>query len=154
MANLWIMVGIPGSGKSYEANKRAKENGGVVISRDNIRLSMLKEGEAYFSHEPAVFKEYVRQIDKAILLNDNVYADATQLNWASRRKLINAVHKTPDTEIKYLFMNTTFGECIARNAKREGLALIPEEVLDKMFCTLEHPEDDPYIYAGGEEVLN
>ena len=140
MANLWIMVGIPGSGKSYEANKRAKENGGVVISRDNIRLSMLKEGEAYFSHEPAVFREYVRQIDKAILLNNNVYADATQLNWASRRKLINAVHKTSDTEIKYLFMNTTFGECIARNEKRKGLALIPE--------------DDPYIYAGGEEVLD
>lgn len=152
MSNLWIMVGIPGSGKSYEANKRAKENGGVVISRDKIRFSMLKEGDAYFAHEPAVFKEYVRQINSAMLLNENVYADATQLNWASRRKLINAIDKPADTAINYLFMNTTFGECVKRNEKREGLAVVPEDALGHMFNTLEHPDDDPYKYDGGEEV--
>ena len=50
MSRLIMMCGIPGSGKStwIQNCKGFIGNDVVVVSRDAIRFSMLKEGEDYF----------------------------------------------------------------------------------------------------------
>ena len=53
---VWILCGIPGSGKSTWIRKQIAENGGVHCSRDEIRFSLLKDGEDYFAHENEVVK--------------------------------------------------------------------------------------------------
>ena len=48
--NLWIMVGIPGSGKSYFAkNILMTDDSWQYISRDEVRFSIIKDDEEYFS---------------------------------------------------------------------------------------------------------
>ena len=57
MANLFIMMGAPGAGKSTFI-KNLKGESGIPISRDQIRFSMVKEDEPYFSKEKEVYKEF------------------------------------------------------------------------------------------------
>ena len=44
---VYLTVGIPASGKSTFIRNRINQYGGVCISRDEVRFSMLKDGEEY-----------------------------------------------------------------------------------------------------------
>ena len=49
---LWLMCGAPGSGKSWFAKNILKtDDTWQYISRDEIRFSLIKEGEDYFGKE-------------------------------------------------------------------------------------------------------
>ena len=88
---LWILCGAPASGKSYYVkNHLMNGNGWMYISRDEVRFSIIKDEENYFSHEDEVYKEFIYRIYKALTGEGifNVIADATHLNWTSRNKLI------------------------------------------------------------------
>ena len=63
--NLWIMVGIPGSGKSYFAkNILMTDDSWQYISRDEVRFSMVKENEPYFSKEYNVFEILIKERER------------------------------------------------------------------------------------------
>ena len=82
MHNLYLMIGIPGSGKSTWLKTHATD--GKVISRDVIRYSLLQEGDEYFSKENEVYRIFVDEIRKSIDENENTYVDATNLNKFAR----------------------------------------------------------------------
>ena len=48
---LFIMIGAPGSGKSTWVKKQLRNDIDAYVSRDEIRFSMLQEGDAYFKYE-------------------------------------------------------------------------------------------------------
>ena len=88
---LWVMCGVPGSGKSWVAKHILMRGlGWRYVSRDDVRFEIVKDDEEYFSHETKVYNEFIRRIKAA--LNEegvfNVIVDATHINWASRRKLL------------------------------------------------------------------
>ena len=59
MRNLFVMVGVPGSGKSTFLKENFEGKGNVkIVSRDAIRFSFVKPDEPYFSKEspPAVYR--------------------------------------------------------------------------------------------------
>ena len=58
---LYISCGVPGSGKSTFLKNHTKPNE-AIISRDEIRFNLLKDGEDYFSHENEVFDKFVDNI--------------------------------------------------------------------------------------------
>ena len=82
MSNLFIMMVAAGAGKSTFIKNSMTEC--IVVSRDKIRFSMVKEDESYFSKEKEVYKEFVRLINEHLSKNCDVVADATHLNAASR----------------------------------------------------------------------
>jgi predicted kinase len=134
------MVGCPGSGKSTYANDLAeRETNIVVVSRDEIRFSIISEEDEYFSKEKAVFKEFTRQIDEHLTKGEDVIADATHLNKKSRYKLIKNLSVRPD-EINVIYVKTSLNECQIRNARRKGTrSFVPEDVIEKMFYSIEAP---------------
>lgn len=147
MANLILMMGIPGSGKSTIAKKKLKETD-LYISRDEIRFSILKPEDNYFSKENEVFEEFVKQIQAGIDNKEikNVFADATHLNHGSRMKLLNKLNRFGiDTYI--LFINTPLEIALERNSKREGRALVPDNVIKNMHQSIEAPKKDENIKA-------
>lgn len=142
---LKVLVGIPGSGKSYWANKETKhlEEDGyttAIISRDAVRFSMVKEEEDYFSREKEVFAEFIRQINEAMELGiDYVFVDATHISPASRRKLLTRLRHDKNTRLSFQVFETPVEVCIARNAKREGRARVPDSAIHNMLEGFEKP---------------
>ena len=142
MSTLFIMVGIPGSGKSFVAKAFSKTVTSVVVSRDSIRYSLLKEGEKYFSKEKQVFAAYIKEIQKHIDNGEIVFADATHLNEASRRKLISNLKLAKEDYVVPIVIETPLEICLERNARRTGRERVPESVIEDMFESLTNPAKD------------
>ena len=151
MNNLYILCGIPGCGKSTWVKNRMAENTSTdpkweCVSRDEVRFSIIKEEDDYFSKEKQVFNEFVKRICEK--LDDawvaNVIADATHLNEVSRNKLINAIrrsrHKDKPLHITMVYFDIPLEVCKFRNNKRIGRMRVPDDVMDKMYRSLEFPQ--------------
>lgn len=124
---LYIMAGLPGSGKSTWANS---QNDGIVISRDSIRSKLTDFAQGYYSNEKAVYREFTRQIQEELGKGNNVYADQTSLNDGSRRKLLNALNLEKSPILVY--MDIPFEICLERNAKRAGISRVPDKDMASM----------------------
>lgn len=132
MGILIIMAGAPGSGKStyLKSNQRPDTK---IISRDSIRFSMLQDNNKYFDKETLVFNTFVIEINQALKEYEFVYADATHITPASRRKLMNRINRHDCLEFWAIAMNTPLERCQINNAKRTGRARVPAHVIDKMY---------------------
>ena len=146
---LFMMVGIPGSGKttyaknlkSYFEFERKNENYHIdYVSRDEIRFSLLKDGEPYFSRENEVYRIFTHMIKKGLKEGHDVIADATHITWGSRHKLIRSIHGIDNVKIVAIVMNPPYAVCEARNMKREGRAQVPISQLRRMFEQFEYPQ--------------
>ena len=151
---VYIMSGCPGSGKSTWCRNRVTESGGVHCSRDEIRFSLLKEGEDYFSHEDEVINIWMEKVRQAILSPDagDVYIDATHLTEKTRAKVIESLPATNYT-ITIVFFKTSLETCLERNEKRDWPARVPRSVLRRMFLshdTTTHLADE-IIYVEEDE---
>lgn len=141
MPILYILCGPSGSGKSTWAHTEMQDT--MYVSRDEIRFSMVKDDEDYFSHEKEVFGAFVKAIADRILTGCDTIADATHLNEFSRRKLTQALDMyTTEYEIVYVVFNVDADTCIARNTNREGRAKVPDEVIRSMCRNFKYPSMD------------
>lgn len=151
---LWLMVGVPGSGKSYFAlNTLISDSSWAYVSRDMIRFEKLKETDKYFDKENDVFKEFVEEINYCLTCGvyNNVIADATHLNFNSRMKLINKLVK--DIDIIPVVMCTSTMTCMNRNANRNGRSKVPENAIQSMQKSFKHPKYDNFNYTAIMEVI-
>lgn len=132
--NLWLLCGIPGSGKSTWCAKAIKKSGAVRVSRDVVRFAMLEDNEDYFAHEDDVFKEFVRLINENIWDNDvtDIFVDATHLNERSRNKLLHNINLTGVTLNAINFI-IDFELACERNDLREGRSRVPQGAMQSMF---------------------
>lgn len=143
MSNLFIMVGIPGSGKSTFIKQYANKLKGTtcIISRDVIRFSMVAENEEYFSKEKEVFKEFINQIQKGMQQADNVFIDATHISRASRYKLLVNIGNKNRTTVNIVWINTPLEKAIQNNELRKGTrSYVPTGTIYQMHSNFQAPE--------------
>lgn len=159
MNTLYVMVGIPGAGKTHWAKQFIKNNPNVqYVSRDEIRMSLLDDNDEYFAQERKVFNRFVTRI--VILLNDHqdVIADATHLSQASRAKLINNITNRGislnDFVIEFIFINPTLEQCLRNNDVREGRAYVPKSQIRRMWHQLEPPSANEFKNCKGVMTIN
>lgn len=134
---LFIMCGIPGSGKTYFCKNRIKGDH-IYVSRDEIRFALLGEDDPYFSKEKEVWKHFVAKIEAGLEKGADVYADATHLNPASRSKLLNCLADVG--EVNAIYFDLPIELIKKQNAKRSGRAYVPEEQLESMAKNYQKPE--------------
>lgn len=141
MATLYVMVGVPGSGKSTWAKKNLTN--AEYISRDTVRLSIIKDNEDLFSHEDEVYDKFVSILADGLRDNRDMVADATHLSHGARHKMVRALAKNEMTADKYdiifVMMDTPINECIARDDNREGRAHVTAPVIRRMYKSLSTP---------------
>jgi predicted kinase len=147
---LWILCGVPGSGKTYWAKhtKVPSCESPAYVSRDEIRFSLLKEGEDYFAHEKEVTKLFWKNIQDGLDNNNitDVIADATHLNEKSRLNLLNHLKLPKECKVNVVQFDIPLEECLERNAQREGRAFVPNGVIRRMFFSKTNPEEDSFNY--------
>ena len=158
---LYILCGAPGSGKSYFAeNYLLKDETIYYVSRDKIRYSMIKENDEYFSKETEVFNAFIHDIknilDSKTISCKGVVADATHLNWASRRKFLNALGilngNYPNIDIIVVYVRPNLNTVLTRNNSRTGRAKVPEDIVRRMYNSQTSPWEDPFKYTAVMEV--
>ena len=136
MAELILMCGCPGSGKSTYA-KSFKTDKDIYISRDEIRYSLLTEEDDYFAKENEVIKTFIDNIDKSLVNEEycgDVYADATHLSPKSRAQVLNKL-KNKD-KVSVIYLDIPLNIILERNAQRKGRALVPENVVRRMYNSI------------------
>lgn len=137
-----IMCGPPGSGKSTWVRERLTSND-EWISRDNVRFSIVREDEEYFSHEDDVFDTFINYINQT-LENPEVeyiFVDATHINYRSRHKTISRIHMKNVEELNCVCFITPLAVCLDRNGKRSGRERVPDAVVSNMFNSFNLPTE-------------
>lgn len=139
---IFLMCGIPGSGKSFWIQNQISNNQTqcCVISRDKIRFSMLKDGEDYFKRENAVFAQFVKEINNSI---ENgipyIFIDATHISIASRTKILNRVRASSSIDLSVEVFSIPLEICLERNNLRTGREQVPSAVIKSMAKQFQFP---------------
>ena len=137
--HLYLMMGVPGSGKSTYA-KNVLKYGDIYISRDEIRYSLLTDEDDYFAKENEVIKTFIESIDKSLVMEEycgDVFADATHLSPKGRAQVLNQL-KNKD-KVSVIYLDIPLNVILERNAKRTGRALVPEDVVRRMYNSIQLP---------------
>lgn len=146
---LYVLCGPPASGKSTWAREHKEDM--VIISRDEIRFSMLRVNEDYFAHEDEVLERFYDSIN--CNLEDYtrpVVADATHLSVKARRTFLANILGKENIDIIAVSFETPWQECSNRNAMRKGRARVPETALYKMYKAFRYPTTE----EGFSEVIH
>jgi predicted kinase len=131
---LWLMCGIPGSGKSTWAKHKVEQTGGVWISRDAIRFSIIKDDEDYFSHEDEVLAKFFSDVQEQLNnpMVEDIIVDASHLSAKARQTTLGRLNLTNATEINCVMLDVPVATAIERNDQREGRAKVPHSVIRRM----------------------
>ena len=133
MNKFYLMVGLPGSGKSTYAEK-LKEEGVIIHSSDAIREWFGDVNDQ--SKNTDVFTILHRRIKDDLRDGKNVCYDATNLSRKRRVAFLRELKHIPCEKICVLIA-TPFERCLLQNLERERS--VPRDVLDRMYRSFQIP---------------
>lgn len=132
MINLYVMCGVPGSGKSTFSRKLAEERNLERFSFDEMKCIRLEE-----LMRPAI--EAIQNGKSAIL-------DTTNLRANVRKKVLQAVGDIQCRKV-VVYMDTSLEQCLYRNAHRE--TRLQDCIIESTYRSLQKPTLD----EGWDEII-
>ena len=138
MPKLYIMVGIPGSGKSTYAEKNFSHLA-TIFSSDKIRGELLGD-ENNQSNKDLIFSTLYARVREHLLSGKDALIDSTNVNRFERARVLDKFKDLSDIERVAVFVNTPLEECLRRNSSRARV--VPESVIRDFHSRLEKPEID------------
>jgi predicted kinase len=136
MNKLFMMIGIPASGKTSLAEQIAKSEGAKIVSSDNIRKE-LYGNENIQGDSNEVFKTVENRIINGLKNNKNMIYDATNINYKRRMSFLQKIRKLKIEKIA-IMVATPYEQCLIRNSQRERQ--VPEEVIKRMYFNFYVPQ--------------
>ena len=139
MKNLYMMCGIPGSGKSTYVATNFPD--ATIVSRDAIRFALLKEGDDYFAYEDMVLSIFYSEIQNAIDSDgeQDIIIDATHLTPKARTTCLQNLKNLDKVNLVALSIEVPLAIALYRNDKRTGRARVPDTVIRKMYKSYKIP---------------
>ena len=132
MNKLYMMVGLPGSGKSTIAQKLNCK----IFSSDSLRKE-LWGSEGVQGDNSQLFNELHRRIKETLKQGEDCVYDATNINAKNRISFLKSISRI-DCERICIFVATDFNLCLLRNFQRERH--VPYEVIKRMYLNFDIPQ--------------
>jgi predicted kinase len=128
----YILVGAPGSGKSYYAAKLAERENAVVISGDQIRKELYGDAETQGD-----WGEIWERIDEKIseCCGMSVILDGTHYRSSYRKEAIALLRSYGYEKIEAVVIDAPLDRCIMQNATRQRN--VPRYVIVEMWEKLQ-----------------
>lgn len=136
MNKLFMMIGIPASGKTSLAEQIAKSEDAEIVSSDNIRKELYGD-ENIQGDSNEVFKIVENRIIDGLKNNKNMIYDATNINYKRRMAFLQKIKKIKIEKIA-IMVATPYEDCLIRNSQRERK--VPEEVIKRMYNNFYVPQ--------------
>lgn len=141
MPKVYMMIGVPGSGKSTWINQNKKPNDVVVSTDDVIEREAERKGKTYSEVFDSVIKYATSKMNddltKAIKNNQDIIWDQTNIGAKARRGKLSRIPKNYE-KIAVFFPTPDMDELNRRLANRPGKT-IPAFVVKSMITNLEPP---------------
>lgn len=131
---LYVLVGLPGSGKSTWAQKQNQDKVSV-ISTDKIRLVCFGN-EQDQTHNGRVFDIAYCTLRGKGMENENCIFDATNLDRKTRKRIFKEL-KSYFAKFVAIYFDVPLEICLERNAMRTRV--VPSHVIENMAKKLEKP---------------
>ncbi|MBD2509566.1 AAA family ATPase [Nostoc muscorum FACHB-395] len=130
MTKLFLLIGLPGSGKSTFAKQLMTECPQMpLISTDGIR-GQLFGSQALQGPWLLIWQEVERQFRQATCTANTAIFDATNAQRRHRREVIALARELGFTQIMGIWVDTPVWLCLARNKRRSRQ--VPEEIILRM----------------------
>lgn len=128
---LYILIGIPCSGKSTYAEMFSNSFNTVIISSDQIRYDLHKTNKFQGADNDLVFDIAEQKIEQALSRNCHVVFDATNTNKKYRKAFID-IGIMHNCHIVAVVFNTPVSTCLSRNSMRSFDRRVPEQLILQM----------------------
>lgn len=134
----YMMIGLPGSGKSYEARKIAEKENAIIVSYEEIEKEIGGE-------ERKILQIAEKRAKEALSDGKNVVMDSSNANGKRRSEWVSRI-KQYGAEIIAVFMTTPFELCLARYYAKD-----PERG-DGVVSQMHRNFNIPYFYEGRDRI--
>ena len=141
---LLMLVGLPGSGKSHEAQRLAEKYDANIHSSDAIRAELLGDVNAQDANG-VVFTTLHNRVKEDLRNGKNCIYDATNISYKRRMAFLNELKNIPCEKICVL-MATPYATCLKNNQSRDRS--VPEYVIERMYRHF----DVPWYYEGWDQI--
>lgn len=128
----YMVVGIPGSGKSH----LAEELGVKVYASDKLRKELWGD-ESVQGDNNEIFTELYRRIKESLKKGESCVLDATNIKASKRTHFLKEI-KNIECEKICIMAAVDFNVCLKRNEERPRH--VPYEVIKRMYLNLDIPQ--------------
>ena len=148
MPNVYILLGIQGSGKSTWAQASAAKLKAEVLASDAIRNELESQGRhADAANGDAVFAIFNARLARMLLEGKNVIGDATHARRVWRQPALRTARRL-GAKIIGVWLDVPLAVCLQRNAASPGGGwgdrVVPEEFLIEVAKGFEKPEEGEF----------
>lgn len=152
MPKVFVLVGVPGSGKSTWVSEQTWAKGYVVVSTDNFveayACSVGKTYEEVFNdYMPTAVKLMAEQVIEARQSGRDIIWDQTSTSVVSRRRKFNML---PDYEHIAVIFKTPDKEELQRRVNSRPGKNIPDKIIEQMALDLDN--DPPTLEEGFAQI--
>lgn len=144
MPNFVMLVGLPGSGKSYVAQKLSKMDYNIHSS-DDIREELSGDVNNQDINKQ-VFELLHNRVKEDLRAGKNCVYDATNISYKRRKAFLNELKSIECTKYCVLIA-TPYEVCITQNGMRDRR--VPDYVIEKMYRNF----DIPFYEEGWDEIV-
>lgn len=144
MVTFYMLVGLPGSGKSYQAKLLKDRYGALWLNSDDLRAVFGTSKDDQTVNVP-VFEYMRKQTVEALKRGQSVVYDATNLSAKRRSAFLDGLKKIGCRKVCVMVLRRP-EECKKAVIGRDHI--VPEEVIEKMYRRFE----TPYYCEGWDEI--
>ncbi|HTP06714.1 MAG TPA: ATP-binding protein [Anaerolineae bacterium] len=146
MTTLYVLIGLPGSGKSTWARQNVDRLHAVVVGSDEVRREFQANGQNPLNGD-RVFAEVERRARSLLQADQSVILDATHF---LRKYRTYTLHLARDTRARRvaIWFDVPLDICLQRNDQRSNLTFgdeqVPKDVVRRMADLLQSPGRDEF----------